>query len=443
MDWRSGAVKLLLIASFSILPGTALAVEFRKVVDTQTPMPGTAGSFESLSLPALDAGRVAFGGWSPAAEGVFLETGSGLQVVADLTTGAPGTTSTFSAFHDVSHADGTVAFHAMTWEAPESQEGIFVSAGGVLGVVVDEATHFPGHPSPSETYYDFHSPVTDAGAVYFYGRRATDEGIHRSRDGTIAIVFAADVQMPGGVSNLSSFRFAVGGGAIAFAGNGMWDEEGVYRVLPGSLQVVADWMTPVPDQADVFTDFSWGAAVDSDRVVFTGGGSSSHGIYAHEGNSLSTLVDLDTPAPGPQNETFEGFGFVSVDGDETAFEAWASDGTQVRQALYVERDGVRRRVIGASDLLDGKVVTSFLLGPEALDGNELAFIANFEGLDQGIYVATLPPVSAPVPSLPPMPLVGLAGAILALGYGALQRSADSIARSTRAAPIQDPMPRAR
>jgi hypothetical protein len=100
-------------------------------------------------------------------------------------------------------------------------------------------------------------------------------------------------------------------------------------------------------------------------------------------------------------------------------------------------------VIGASDLLDGKVVTSFLLGPEALDGNELAFIANFEGLDQGIYVATLPPVSAPVPSLPPMPLVGLAGAILALGYGALQRSADSIARSTRAAPIQDPMPRAR
>jgi hypothetical protein len=425
MAWRALVVSLLLLAGLLVSPEAALSIEFRKVADMNTAMPGGAGNFEGLDFPSLDAGSVVFGGWNATAVGVYREVGGGFEIVADLTSPVPGRTSTFSSFHDVSQDGGMIGFYAYTSGDPQSEKGIYASSGGSLFVIVDETTHFPEQPSPSATYYRFHSPLVDAGAVYFYGQRGTDKGIHRNESGTIDIVFDADVQMPGGVSDLDSFRFAAGDGGVAFEGNGMWGEEGVYRVLPGSLEIVADWMTPVPDGPDLFTDFSWGVAVQGGRVVFTAGGSSSHGIYEYESGTLSTLVDRNTAVPGSPTVSFDGFGFVSLDGDDTAFEAYLSDGVDVREALYVELDGQLRRVIGTSDTLDGKVVTSLLLGPEALDGNELAFLAHFGGFDYGIYVATIPLAPAPVPALSPLGFAVLGGALLVLGCRARARCAEA------------------
>jgi hypothetical protein len=84
--------------------------------------------------------------------------------------------------------------------------------------------------------------------------------------------------------------------------------------------------------------------------------------------------------------------------------------------------GTLRRVISVGDALDGKVVTYLWMAPEALDGDELAFFARLDGVQDGIYVATLG-LAPPVPALPVLGVALLAGLLLATGAVAVTRRA--------------------
>ncbi len=120
-------------------------------------------------------------------------------------------------------------------------------------------------------------------------------------------------------------------------------EEGIYLQDGGSLALIADLNTPIPDGAGNFSRFMFTApAIDSGNVAFIGYGSNSQaGIYTTLGGSLSKVIDIN-------------------------------------------------------DTLDGKTLrpfsfTSATLGREGLSRNQLAFLAQFTDGSQGVYVATLNP----------------------------------------------------
>lgn len=68
-----------------------------RLYDTNTPIPGTSGTFTFLSQSALSAGRVAFSGQGPV-DGVYSDVGGNLDVIADQNTPVPGLSGTFASF---------------------------------------------------------------------------------------------------------------------------------------------------------------------------------------------------------------------------------------------------------------------------------------------------------------------------------------------------------
>ena len=79
------------LVTFWAASGQAQDISFRKIVDTNTPIPGGTGNFPSLGVvPFLDAGTVVFSG--PFSLGIYSDIGGTLNVVVDTNTPAPGGT---------------------------------------------------------------------------------------------------------------------------------------------------------------------------------------------------------------------------------------------------------------------------------------------------------------------------------------------------------------
>lgn len=383
---------------------------FTKIVDTDTSVPGTTLDFTSLStLPALDNGTVAFTGQTvipdpldptvgTSVEGIYISTGGSLDVVADANTSIPGGTGRFQFFSNPSLDNGSVAFTSNTLP----QVGVYTSSGGAINVVANTNTSIP---SGTGNFTGFGNPSLNNGDVAFTaglvsGSSLVAAGVYTNIGGTLNVVADTNTPVPGGTGNLfATFRTpSLDNGNVAFQGlenisPGIFGSLGIYTDIGGSLNVVADKNTPVPDGVGNFTQFEQ-LSLDDENVAFFGIDSSGlSGIYTSLGGTLDVVANTNTSVPGGTGNfsNFDEFS-TSFDNGNVAFIGFDSSS---QAGIYTEVGGVLREVIATGELLDGKSISSLNLGSEGLNGNQIAFQVIFDDGSQGIYVAKAVPEPSP------------------------------------------------
>lgn len=407
-------IKIAMMMLLLIFCGQSYPLTFTEVADTNTPVPGSTGNFTSFyANPSISNGEVAFIGDSDRGGGIYFYTGGSLTVVADQNTPVPGSTGNFSSnFGNVSLSNGKMVFSM----GSGNQTGIYLYRGGVLQVLADKNTPIPGGTG---NFKGVDSCQISKGNVSFTGWGSGSDnynGLYSSNmAGKLGVVVNKNTPIPGGIGNFAgvtdtAISPSISGKNIAFEGVDGLNQRGIYAYLKGSLQLVADQNTPVPGGTGNFIYFD-GPTISGDAIAFGGVGSSNlEGIYVYLNGSLQVVADQNTPVPGGTGN-FPAAGRPSISGSTIAFFGWVPPEDQISNpeilGLYIysfDSDAIAT-VIKRGDILDDKVFDYAVMYD--LDGNNLAFTANFTDGSQGLYIANLARV--PEPSILLLLGSGLAG----------------------------------
>ena len=416
---RTGSVVSGLVAlSFCLLASSqaqAIDISFTKVVDTNTSVPnGTDTSkftYFFYYAPSLDNGSVAFlangilstepyqVAGPQGVLGIYTNLGGSLNVLADTRTRVPGSTRNFFSFGSPSLKNGSVAFAGSLTQGSPTQ-GIYTSIGGSLNTVADLNTPVPGS---TENFGYLTAPSIDNGIVFLRsGFNFPIEGVYTNVDGSLSAIADMNTPIPGGTGNFTRFSNPyLSNGSVTFLGFRDSDEvslAGIYTNLGGSLNAIADTNTAIPGGTGNFTNFT-SLSSDNGSVAFIGERReivskppSQQGIYTNLGGSLKAIADLNTPIPNGTGN-FTSFRSVSLNKGNIAFLGTDSSS----QGIYTTLGGSLTKVIATGDSLDGKTVSSsvpqfdqgLLLGPQSLNGNQIAFSVGFTDGSQGIYLANV------------------------------------------------------
>jgi len=219
--------------------------------------------------------------------------------------------------------------------------------------------------------------------------------------------------VPGGAGTFVALGTpSIGGGTVAFRGDGADGQQGVYALREGALAAVADLDTPAPGGPAPFTRFG-PASLDGEvsvssegTVAFIGQSLNRIGIYTNAGSPLSLLVDDTFATPGLAGATFANFFHISHDGGQVALTA-VSDG--FHQGLYLAGGSTLSIVADSNTLMPGRALpfSDFgLSGPggrPSLHAGEVAFIGSGGHPYAGVYrygagaLSTIADQDTPVP----------------------------------------------
>ncbi len=211
------------------------------VADLSTDVPDGFRTFNSFRGPSLSDGEVAFLGYGFFGDGIYRGQASGnLSIVANESTVIPGETGTFAGFGEGSPDidGGSVAFRGID---SSGREGIYVDVGGSLSVVADTTTEIPGG---SGNFAAFGSLHLGAGNIAFVGADSSKTwGIYVMSGGVLLDVIDLSDTLDGkGLWNLSlATSGALAGNRIAFEATFVDGSEGIYvAIIPERLTVDLD-----------------------------------------------------------------------------------------------------------------------------------------------------------------------------------------------------------
>ncbi len=372
---------------------------FTLVADSGTPVPGGLTEVSQFGgyrfNAAIDGDAVlfsaedGFGNW-----GLYRSVNRSLEVVADNTTPIPGESGLLQ-LGDLwslvgvpfSVDDGKTVFHAFKNEV---WQGLYLVENGVLSVLADNDVRVPGF---TQDFYDawVENLSLDGDSVVFAGRSFLSPdgtyqwGVYIANDGSLTAVADRNTPIPNASGNFTHFYYpTVSNGTVAFYGKGA-DTSGIYVTSDGGLRCVADTNTLDPTGNGVFRSFKY-PMLSGDNVVFSALDSSGRwGIYSESGGVIAPLIDRNTQLPDGSG-SFSSARYFSVSAGNMAF--LGSSGA--RDGVFIDIDGVLMQVIDESTTLDGKALKStggLLLGPQALDGDSLAFHVTFSDGEVAIYRA--------------------------------------------------------
>lgn len=366
---RLAALAVLLFAA------PAFPITFTKVADAATL--GWLPENTTFGTPSLDNGVVAFRAFENLTGYVGIFTGSDgpLTPVVDSTTLIPG--QTFGWLYDPSISGGSVAF---VGNDENYYPAVYTNLGGTLSRIAEIGMPDPdgsGTLQPADVLVSIHGANVAFLAYHEYGY----PGLYTSVAGALERTADETTPLPGGDGttyldgppslDATGIAFAAFSGSVA----------GIYVANGGVARVVADTNTPAPGDLDNFTAFDRASiASDAGNTVFEAVTATGGGLYAEIGGALTKVSD----------ELILG---ESISGDDVAWQAQSSalvGDPDWYTGLYLLHEGQRIPVIEAGDPLDGRVVSDFALGHEALSGDQLAFTAYFEDGTQGVYVAAIP-----------------------------------------------------
>src|SRR5207245_2223765 len=177
------------------------------------------------------------------------------------------------------------------------------------------------------------------------------------------------------------FSFAgaplIDGENVEFIGSGAGGQIGVYVLYPpGPIMPVADTSTPIPGGLAAFQYFTTLAMDSANNVAFVGGRAGNvdinpqQGVYKLVNGSLLKVADLTTAIPGA-TDNFSGFGSVAIDPGIVVSEGFDSD---LRKGLYTDLGGTLSRVIAEGDTLGGKTVSALRFQHSGFSGGQAAFV---------------------------------------------------------------------
>ena len=363
----------------------------------------TFGAFGQSPRPAIVGGRIVF---EDSGNNIYLATADGSEPITPLvtnTTLVPGGTGTFqlnTAFDATPAFDGqTAAFRGRD----QGQEvGIFaVDEFGALTRVAGGDSVIPNRFETFDDEFGVQAPSVAQGLIAFTGKSSLAlpgssavRGIYAGTPtGQLATLVDTDTPIPNGSGMFEVlFDASFDAGQYAFRGSGS-GQDGIY--LGQSLteiDVVVDRNTAIPNGAGMFTGFGGitdglSAFDQSNGVVaFRGLGSSGQdGIYVGTGpNELAVVADTNTSIPDGTG-MFTGFrSGIAIDGDRILF---VGEGASGQTGVYSAVEGALRKVVDLSDTIDGKTPTTFDIGRDGLDGNQLVVHIAFTDGSRGLHVA--------------------------------------------------------
>jgi hypothetical protein len=258
-----------------------------------------------------------------------------------------------------------------------------------------------GDPFPGGGTLAGASGVGYESGVAYYGSRSGVSGplslLSQAVGGAPQELVTPATPIPGGSStftNLFDHRPGVAGGSVLFADrNNANTSRGVYlRSSAGSISVVADTTTAVPQLGGTFTFFN-ALALDDARAVIQGSSSAGgSGVYAWEGTGLTTLATTGGAVPG-RAETFASFSGVAAADGAVAFSGSAAG----YQGLFLSIDGGASfaAVAGTDTPMPGYSAFPFaFLGNPLVSGDQTAWFgqsakdpANGDFRMKGIYAS--------------------------------------------------------
>ncbi len=165
------------------------------VVDTETPVPGSAEDFGGLANPVLSDGNVVFWGRTASTlrDGIYTTVGGSLRVVADHNTPVPGGTGNFVGFASnagLSIAGNRIAFLGY---GEGGSRGIYIWDAGVIQKLIDSGDSIDER---NVLLLDFNSEGFSGSAIVFVANFAGDflQGVYVApvpEPGAIAMQIAA------------------------------------------------------------------------------------------------------------------------------------------------------------------------------------------------------------------------------------------------------------
>ncbi len=247
-------------------------------------------------------------------------------------------------------------------------------------------------------------PSADDGQVAFTGSgQGGQYGVYLGSGVGLTRVADTTTPVPDDTRNFETFASVVLDGTnLAFVGNGR-NRPGVYLhdLATGNLTRVADTNTPVPGRTEsfrLFDDHGRGIDLDGGKVAFIADSPNTSGVYLFDSSShaISTIADWRMPIPGGDGSLFRtNFNAVSIDDGRFALQ-YGGDLLQTQSptippyGVYAKFDGLLEKVIAGGDIFENQIVIQAEIGPDSLDGNQIAIQVWHTG-GEGIYMATLIP----------------------------------------------------
>jgi hypothetical protein len=409
---------------------------FRRVAGESTSVPGGSALLDVFT-PSLEAGHVSFLGQHDDGQGIYAVSPNGMpSLVADSTTLVPGTMTPFARLGQWHSRDGSrVLFNALAFPESGSDliEGVYVVEDGMITTIADLNTPLPsGTGNFTSLWNPDESPSADGGRITFVGGGENQEGIYTAHGGTLSRMVDTSTHMPNDTRSFQYFRSPIlDGERLAFVADLDDSTQGIYlhNLATGTLSVVADSNTPLPGGESNFGSFGFGPSAildfEGDIIAFLGNAESSEhgamGVYRYDisTGALTAVAEAGAPVPGqPAGEFGPYFQSVSVDGGHVAFHYGAFVETHFDEFLtpfygiYSDLGGALEKVLAPGDVLDGMMVDTCGLcgrlldiGAEALDGNQIAILVQFEDDSRAIFIAKLIPEPATKALLLPAALV--------------------------------------
>ena len=229
----------------------------------------------------------------------------------------------------------------------------------------------------------------------FYGANFTTGIFTGSSNTNIQTIVKEGDEIPGMTDTFLGIQSqAASDEHVYFIGFRSSGGEGIYQGNPSVVVKIADTNDLIPGTSESFNGFYFipSPIKLSDGVkglVFGAYNSSfNSALYRYVDGGLSVLVDENTPLPIPATATASPDTY-SASGDNFVFRAFVNDDSSFSDVLFINAGNSIERLIGTGDQLDGKVVQAGLIGPNAIDGDQVVFTVAFTDNSQGIYVATL------------------------------------------------------
>lgn len=405
-----------------------LDLRLKKIVDTDTLLPGRILRLKSFNNPATDGDSVVFHGENFGQEEVIYRwKDNGLSLIVDSHTVIPDLGKSFweyreefevpfhkSIFGETPGVEGDkVVFKA---SAEFDYQGLFLKHGDDLIRIIDSEVgpdlNFGNGPVKLKIVTS--NPTISNGFVYFMAREEVSsvsrQGIFRWKNGVIETLYLGNHIAPGiGVpfGGFGDITNACGDNYI-FKAKG--DSENIFSKLEGVnelLNIVRNGQSipglPIPGSIGLFGNFNTNPSIDcSGQVVFTNehqpASANITGLYASFGNRLTLIADSNSEIPFGQGKflgrktPFEE-SFTTASSISKGNVSFGSGGPEGQYGIYTTYGGRLTRVVDKFISIDGKKIRKIFSGNNdqhhMFRGNQLVFDVEFEDDSRAIYLAEL------------------------------------------------------